>query len=158
MKQWWRGLQARERWILLTAALLLLVLGLHGLVWQPWREARERLQEDIAQRRDDLAWMQQAAARLPAAARKDQGKGANGNLITLMNRLLVKTRLRERMKQMKPVSEHEVRLRFEKARFQRLLRLFGEIEGQGLTIRELRLSPDDESGRVNATLIVRRRG
>lgn len=158
MKQWWRGLQMRERWILITAALLLILLVLHGLVWQPWQEARVQLEEEIAQRRDDLAWMQQAATRLPAVQRGNQTQRANGNLITVMNQLLVKARLREHMKQMKPVSEREVRLRFEKASFDRLLRLFGDIERQGLSIRELRLLPSDESGRVNATLVVLRGG
>ncbi len=158
MKQWWRGLQMRERWILITAALLLILLVLHGLVWQPWQDARVQLEEEIAQRRDDLAWMQQAATRLPAVQRGNQTQRANGNLITVMNQLLVKARLREHMKQMKPVSELEVRLRFEKASFDRLLRLFGDIERQGLSIRELRLLPSDESGRVNATLVVLRGG
>jgi len=158
MKQWWRGLQTREQWILITATLLLLLLGLHGLIWQPWQDARVQLEEEIAQRRDDLAWMQQAATRLPAGQRSGQTLRASGNLITMMNQLLVKARLRESMKQMKPVSEREVRLRFEKSSFDRLLRLLGEIERQGLSIRELRLLPGDESGRVNATLVVHRGG
>jgi len=151
MKQWWRGLQARERRVLLVAGLLLGLLTLHGLVWQPWQEAREALKDEIAQRRDDLAWMQQAATRLPRGATTTSNARANGNLITLMNRMLVKQQLRDRMKQMKPVSEREVRLRFEKARFD-----FGDIDRQGLSILELRLMPSDEPGRVDATLRIQR--
>ncbi len=157
MKQWWRGLQLRERLVVLVAAGLLSLLALDSFVISPWIGSGEALSGEIEQARDDLAWMEQAVRRLPAGGRKPVAV-AGGNLVTRINRLTGQSGLRSQMKQMKPIGEREVRLRFEKAAFGSLVGLLKEVERQELEIKELRILPTDESGRVNATLVVRQGG
>jgi len=155
MKQWWRGLLLRERVLVSAAALVVLLLLLHSLLWEPWQLSGRNLKEQIEQTREDLAWMQQAVTRLPPDVARAPVTGGQGNLVTRMNRLIGQAQLRSEMKQMKPSGDHEVRLRFEKAAFTRLLKLLKEVERQGLLIRELRILPADAPGRVNATLTLR---
>lgn len=154
MKQWWRGLQQRERVIVGAAGLLLGLVLLHSLVWEPWRRSSETLAEDIAQAEDDLAWMREAVIRLPASSTTVPAAAGSGTLITRMNRLIGQAGVRTQMKQMKPVSDRELRLRFEAVAFDKLLRLLKDARAQGLGVRELRVLPDDEPGRVNATLVL----
>ncbi len=155
MKQWWRGLQMRERIVVAIAGVLMLLLGFHSLVWEPWQQAGADLADGIEQAEDDLNWMREAVTRLPQAGKATVAVAARGNLVTRMNRLISQAGLRQQMKQMKPAAEKEVRLRFEKAGFDPLLKLLGQIQSQGLEIRELRILPAEEPGRVNATLVVR---
>jgi type II secretory pathway component PulM len=155
MKQWWRGLLLRERILVSTAVLVVSLLLLHGLLWEPWRTSGQNLKEQIEQTEEDLAWMRQAVTRLPPDVARAPVNAGQGNLVTRMNRLIGQAQLRGEMKQMKPAGDHEVRLRFEKAAFDRLLNLLREVERQGLLIRELRILPADAPGRVNATLTLR---
>jgi len=155
MKQWWRGLLLREQILVSVAGLVVLLLLLHSLLWEPWQLSGRNLKERIEQTEEDLAWMRQAVTRLPPDAPRSPVTGGEGNLVTRMNRLIGQLQLRTEMKQMKPSGEHEVRLRFEKAAFDRLLELVREIERQGLRVRELRVLPTEAPGRVNATLTLR---
>ncbi len=154
MKQWWRGLQQRERMIVGVAGLLLGLVLLHSLVWEPWRRSAQALAEETAQAEDDLAWMREAVTRLPVSPTIAPAAAGSGNLVTRMNRLIGQVGVRAQMKQMKPVSDRELRLRFETVAFDKLLQLLKDTRVQGLAVRELRVLPADEPGRVNATLVL----
>ncbi len=154
MKQWWRGLHVRERWLLVAAGMVLGSVILHGLVWTPWQQTGEELRQRIEQAEEDLLWMRQAVLHMPVATARSHRDMAGGNPVTLMNRVIGQIGLRDRMKQMKPLGKTSVRMRFEEAAFDSLLQLLGKVESEGMAIRELRITPADRSGRVNATLVV----
>jgi len=64
MKQWFEGLEFRERIILLSGTTVLAVFLFYMLVWQPVYSGYDRLKSNISGQRTTAIWMQESAARI----------------------------------------------------------------------------------------------
>ena len=64
MKEWFAGLEARERIMLLSGAVVLAMFLVYLLVWHPVHSGYERLKSSIAEQRTTAVWMQESAARV----------------------------------------------------------------------------------------------
>src|SRR5690606_13500260 len=88
MKVWWAGLAPRERVILCGGGVLLTLVLLYLLIWEPIAEQREQVRADIGALSADLLWMQQMAGqvkRLAAQQGSQTSTGSSGgSLLTLV--------------------------------------------------------------------------
>lgn len=64
MKEWWDALATRERLILIAGSALLVLILLWALVWQPLVGSVRERETEVAAQRENLRWMQTAAAEL----------------------------------------------------------------------------------------------
>lgn len=62
MRAWFDSLGTRERMILAAAVALLIPLLVWALLWQPLAGSVQRLEDEVAQQRETLVWMQRSAA------------------------------------------------------------------------------------------------
>ena len=56
----------REKMIVLAALLVMVVIGLHSLVIEPYQMRVAELQDELQQQRADLEWMKSAVANMPS--------------------------------------------------------------------------------------------
>jgi len=147
--QWWQNLQARERLIVALAALVLGYILLDSLLLQPLRMNQQQVADDLAQARDDLAWMQQAVQRLPA---QNQAKPVMaGRVITFLDQQITRQGLKKSMQQMAPIGDNAARIRLSDVEFSRLMRFFSAVSGS-LAVNEVRILAADKPGLVNVSM------
>ncbi|OOZ39165.1 hypothetical protein BOW53_12755 [Solemya pervernicosa gill symbiont] len=159
MSQWWSGLEARERRMLMFGAVALLALALYALVWEPYQKSNTRLQQRVEQQRDTLNWMEQA--RLEAASlrgRTTTPQGSNESLLSLTDRTAKLRKLGSQIKRLQPDSDTSVRVWLEQSRFDILMHWLGELQSRyGITIATLQIDRQESAGIVNARLTLQRR-
>ena len=66
MKDWFMGLEARERQLVGGGAAVLLLLLLYVMIWEPLASEYRSLRDSVAQQKQNLVWMQQAAVQIKA--------------------------------------------------------------------------------------------
>ena len=64
MREYWAGLQARERLILIIGGIVATMLLIYALIINPMQHELARLSKSVGEQREVLAWMQRAAAQI----------------------------------------------------------------------------------------------
>jgi len=77
MKDWFFGLESRERLLVGAGGVLLLWLVFYLMIWEPVTSDYHHLREGVAAQKQTLVWMQQAAAKI-RALRSHSTSGARG--------------------------------------------------------------------------------
>ncbi len=152
MRNWWSGLNFRERIILVIASLVAIVIGLDTLILQPMTSGSVKLDDKIAQAKDDLEWMRLAINRLPA-----QGTGSKKvtqeRIVSYIDKQINRQGLKKNLEQMAPIQENSARLRLSDVEFTKLLSFISAIDGS-VSIDEVRLLPTDNAGFVNVSMVI----
>lgn len=157
MSAWWSSLQARERRLVIIGGcgafvliLLAIVLPLHGSV----SSAHER----IAQKQQDLAWMQSVAPELASAGPAAPSAASGQSLVVIVDRSARESGLSSALVASEPSGADGLRVRFEKARFDLLVGLIGRLgEQHGVRVESASVDGAGEPGLVNAGLVLRTR-
>ena len=145
----------REKAIVALALLVVIVIVMHALVIAPYQESVAALQEKIEQQQTDLAWMQSAVARMPVAgASTDE---ISGTLANFIDQAVRSQGLSGQLSQMSPVGSDEIRMRYEAVDFNRLVAFIAEISSSGLRVKDIRISPGDNPGIVDSSIVLFRR-
>ncbi len=149
----------REKLIVAVALAVVLVLGVHALVIEPYQERVSTLREQIAQQRADLAWMNSAVAGMPAG---DLGVGVNapqisGTLANFIDQAVRRQGLSGQLSQMSPIGSDEVRMRYSAVDFNRLVSFIAQVNANGLDIKDIRISAAENPGVVDSSLVLVRR-
>lgn len=162
MKDWWLGRQPRERRLLAGGGLILALVLLYVLVWEPWQQQLEQLRTDVATLQADLAWMQQAAAelgRLQANTPTTSTTGSSGMaLATRVKQSARSAGLETVLRRLEPQADGSLRLWLDQVSFASLLPwLVGLRNDAGIRINEAQLErPGAARGdRINARLTLR---
>ncbi|MCW8828441.1 MAG: type II secretion system protein M [Gammaproteobacteria bacterium] len=157
MKQYLMSLQSRERYTLLSGAVVLLLLLVYLLLIEPFVLELNRLEKSVAAQQQELAWMQDAVAQVQKlrAAGSDRPRAQTGqSLLSLVDTTARELGLGAALKQLSPVGE-KVRIRLEQASFDTMLRWLGRLEQQaGVGVDTLTLERLSESGMINATVVL----
>lgn len=158
MKQYWMALQPRERLTLTLGAVIAALLLFYLAVVEPFVAELDRLEGSVAAQQQELAWMRAAAAEVQRL--RGEGKGAvpsrqgGQSLLSLVDRQARAQGLEKALQRLSPV-EDKVRVRFEGAAFDKLLRWLGRLESEaGVSVDSLTLERLDAPGMVNATLML----
>jgi type II secretory pathway component PulM len=147
----WNSISLRERVILILGITVILILAADSLVLAPYQSHQQDLKEQIEQGRQDLSWIQNAVHRLPSSPSKSNR--VKGRLISFVDQQIGKAGLKKNMKQMTPVDQHNVRVRFSGVEFNKLIQLLNQMSGV-VEITEARVLPDGKTGIVSASLIL----
>lgn len=161
MKEWWLSRQARERQLLAGSGLILVVVLVYVLIWEPWQQRLERLRTDVSALQADLMWMRQAAAelhRLQATAPTVSAGVGGMALATRIEQSARSAGLETGLRRLEPHTDGSLRLWLEQTSFSRLLPWLVELHnGGGIRIDEVQLErPAAALGdRINARLTLR---
>lgn len=158
MKIWWAGLAARERMVLGGAGVILVLMLIYLVVWEPIAVQREQVRTDISMLSADLVWMQQVAGQVKRYAdlqTNQSGTGpAGGSVLTLIEVSARAAGLNEALERVQP-EEQGARLWFAEIGFDGLLRWLGELEQRhGLQISQLAVDAGNTPGMVTARIKV----
>lgn len=147
----WSSISLRERLILIAGIAVILILAVDALILVPYQSHQQNLKESIEQGRQDLSWMQNAVHRLPPSSGKVNK--LKGRLISFVDQQIGKAGMKKNMKQMTPVDQNMVRVRFSGVEFSKLLQLFNQMSGT-VEIGEARILPEAKPGIVSASLVL----
>ena len=156
---YWMQLRPREQLLLSLAGLVLLLALLFLLVWEPVMQEHRRLQQNLVQQQQLLAWMQQSAAEV---RRLQGGKGqqrqdrarAGQSLLALIDSTAKRARLGAALKRVEPDGAGRVRVWLEQAAFDDLVRWLGQLQQRyGVRVDSIAVDRDDKPGRVAARVV-----
>jgi general secretion pathway protein M len=154
MKDWWLGLEARERRLITVGGAAALVLVIYALILDPLLSGLSHRRQAVAEQRSTLAWMQQAVgqvAQLRSAGPRAANLGGR-SLLGLVDGSAREAGLGGALKRVKPDGSTGVRVWFEGVRFDDLVGWLGRLEAQQVSVRSITLDRPGEPGRVNAQL------
>lgn len=152
MSIWWENLNLRERYIVVFASLIALIIGFDAIVLEEYRADTQMLDEKLEQAEQDLMWMKEAVFRLPASGQKNQ-KVDTGRVVTFVDKQITRLNLKKHMQQMTPIGAESVRLRLSDLDFSKLMTFFSAIDN-ALVIQEVRLTAADSDGLINVSVVV----
>ncbi len=150
-------LSARDRRALISAAIVVVLAAGYVFALEPYLAYRERLNVSVAAARDTLNFVEQTARSIQRMRSADAGR-ANGRdqIRSLLSRIDAgarELRLNPSLKRMEPTGG-KVRVWVENARFDDLLRLFGNLRSKsGVEVSELRLRRGKISGFADGRIV-----
>ena len=155
MKDWFLGLEPRERLLVFGGAVVLLLLLLYLLIIEPISSSYTALRQGVAEQRKTLLWMQQAARQVQALKRSSPGaaRGLGGrSLLAVVDQSARSGGLGDAIKRIEPDGTKGVKVWLEGVAFDPMVLWLGnltrsyQIETSIVTIEPL------GNGRVNARL------
>lgn len=157
MKEWWLGLQARERKTLLIGGVALLITFLYFGLWDPFQSSVKRMEQAVEKNQALLLWMERSAAevkQLTRASAGSRGRAASGrSLLALVDQTAKRGRLGVALKRVEPEGKDAVRVWLEQASFDDMMSWLLQLEQKnGVTVETITVDRQDASGRVNARI------
>jgi general secretion pathway protein M len=155
MKDWFFGLEARERMLVSAGSALLVLLLLYLMIWEPVASRYTGLRADVEAQQQNLAWMQQAAAQINALKRSAAG-GAQGlggrSLLAVVDQSARSGGLAGAIKRIEPDGSKGVKVWLEGAVFDAMIIWLGQLnKAYRIEPSMITLEPVGD-GRVNARL------
>jgi len=147
----------REKAIVAVALLVVIVLGIHAFVIEPYQERVSAVREEIAQQRSDFAWMRSAVAGMPTGGTGSVTTQISGTLANFINQAVRRQGLSGQLSQISPIGTDEIRMRYSAVEFNRLVSFIAQVNSSGLDIKDIRITAADDPGIVDSSLVLVRR-
>ncbi len=155
IRQWFTGLAPRERLLVASAASLTLVAVVVIGVLRPLAASRAAAQAGLEEKRAVLADIERVAARFGpnAGARAAPVQASGESLVVMVDRTTRAGGLGAYLKRNEPDGDSSIRLRFENAPFDEMVRWLAGLQAtQGIGVIAASIDPGQDVGRVNANL------
>lgn len=152
------SLEARERYFLLSAVVVVSLTLLYLLVVEPLVQYHEQLETRIETQRQEVAWMRGAVQVLrerggPAPANVESG----GSLLALTDSSARSAGLAKPLKRIQQDGDDAVRVRLEAAGFDQVILWLDDLERRyGVVATEMSVDRAEGAGLVNASLTLTR--
>jgi general secretion pathway protein M len=156
MKDWFFGLEPRERLLVGGGAVLLVLLMLYLVVWAPVAGKYSSLKENVAGQQETLAWMLEASGQIRALQGSTKGSAAGGldgrSLLAVVDQSARSGGLGTAIKRIEPDGTKAVKVWLEGVAFDPMIVWLGQLA------RRYRIEPTIITlepvggGRVNARL------
>lgn len=158
MKQWFSGLNTRERRILMIGAVVLLVMLVYLVIWEPFDSRRSQLRASVEAQRNTYAWMLQASKEVKRlSGRGNRVKRHTGSLLGTINNTAKTGLAGAIIKRVEEDRQQGVRVWIEQVAFDDLVKWLGKIQQQyGIRVSSLVSERHSKGGRVNVRLILQR--
>jgi general secretion pathway protein M len=160
MKEWFNNLQARERNLVLGAALMLSALLLYLFLWEPVTNKVSRLQGSIKAQQTQLTWMQQASQEINSLQKNPVSPSASNQGVSLINAVETSAKasgLSSSVTRIEPQGSDKISVQLQAAEFDRLVAWIGVLTNQyGALMQQFSASRTDAKGRVDARFILSR--
>lgn len=147
----------REKAIVAVALLVVIVLGIHAFVIEPYQERVSAVREEIAQQRSDFAWMRSAVTGMPTGGAGSVTTQISGTLANFINQAVRRQGLSGQLSQISPIGTDEIRMRYSAVEFNRLVSFIAQVNSSGLDIKDIRITAADDPGIVDSSLVLVRR-
>lgn len=158
MKDWFLSLTQRERTLVQLAASVAVVFLLYLLIFDPISTSYSKNKKNVAAATETLEWMKTAAREINQL----RGGGAVSErpkdkqmVLSLVDRSARKAGLSAVMKRVQPEGDSGVRVWFENAAFDELIKWLATIESDhGLSVNEINVEQTESTGLVNVRVFL----
>jgi general secretion pathway protein M len=161
LKDWFLGLQPRERVMGGAGAALVALVGIYLLVLAPFYGAVNERAARIEQKQGDLAWMRSVAGEMIALGANAPAAAAPSgeSLVVLIDRAARECGLGGALTGQTPNGAQGIRVRLESAEFDKLMVCLGNLQQvHAVSIESATIDRTAKPGLVNASLVLNRAG
>lgn len=161
LKDWFFSLQARERAVVLTGGVLVLLVAIYMLALAPFYAAVNSRAERVARKEGDLAWMRSVGGEVMALNVSSETPVAptNESLVVLIDRTARECGLGAALTGQTPNGDNGIRVRLEQAEFDKLVVCLGSLQqAHAVNIESANIDRTAKPGFVNASLVLTRPG
>lgn len=158
MIEYWRRLQGRERRLVGIALVVIALVLAWTLVWEPLRDARSELTDQLAGQRALVDWLDRVApeVRRLRGERAPERTLSGQSILAVIDQGARAAGLAGALKRIEPGTGEEVRVVFEQASFPDLMRWLAATVGER-PLAVTRLTADRAGpGRVDCVVVLRR--
>jgi general secretion pathway protein M len=155
LQEWFRGLAPRERILVGTGAIVVLITVLFLGIWEPLNKAHHQREVDLVAARALAQRLEIISAEVQKARAVNGGGVASsgGSLLTVVDQASKSGALNKPLTRIQPEGESEVKVWVDGVSFDALLRWIAELEGRyGISIQTADIDKDATPGLVNARL------
>lgn len=156
MRDWFTGLETRERLILSAGGVLAVVIVWWGLIWMPLSSRNLELTEAVTEKQRMLATLQRARAVAPAPGLQVDA-ATRQSLVLLVDQTHRSFGLDGRLLRTQPDGTDGIRVTFQEAAFDGLVGWLGTMQtSYGIAVESATIDGARSAGVVNATIVLRR--
>ncbi|MDT8410280.1 MAG: type II secretion system protein GspM [Wenzhouxiangellaceae bacterium] len=155
----WKKLQARERVLIVAAALVMGLVAAWLLVWEPLQESQAQLRQQLAQQRALNDWLDRLAPEIERlrdgdrVERSMEGRSA----LSEIDQSARAAGLAGALQRIEPGAGDQVRVVFEQAGFVNLMKWLDQLVAtRPLAVESFSADRDNGGGRVDSVVVVRR--
>ena len=155
MKDWFMGLELRERKLVAGGAVVLVLLMFYLLVWDPAAVAYSDLKKNVAAEQETLDWMKQASRKVKALRGSAHGsaQGLGGrSLLAVVDQSARSAGLGPAIKRIEPDGSKGVKIWLEGAVFDSMVLWLGKLNRTYRVDTSVITIEPKGAGRVNARL------
>jgi general secretion pathway protein M len=156
LKTWYKGLQPRERLLVLSAMGVLAIALLYLALFGPLAKELNKREARVTTKQQDLVWMRSVAnnVRMATASR---GGSSGESLVVLINRTAQQAGITSSLVNQAPQGDNGIRLRIEGVSFDAMVTWLGQLDQQfGVQVDTASVDRSDKIGIVNASLMLTR--
>jgi len=157
MKTWFAGLSSRERIMVLSMTAVVVVFLLYLLIIEPIKNNYESNKKNVAVAIQTVEWMKSASYQIKQLQGDKKTVKEKGKQFVLgvVDRSVRKAGLSSVMKRVQPEGDKGVRVWFENASFDNLMKWLAIVERQhGLVVDEINIEKTDSIGLVNVRVFL----
>jgi len=130
---WFTQLESRERRVLISGAIALVIIAGYSIVYEPFVKARAQLENIVTAQQVTLQWMQNASAEIQQLRAESSSLpqiNTQISLLSLIDQNLRQSPLNKIDKRIDPKGENSVDIYFEHVNFTELMRWLGQLHNQ----------------------------
>ena len=160
LKDWYAGLNERERIIVSVGAILVLLAAIYILALGPFYKAVADRAERVERKEADLAWMRSVASEVQVlGAGRPVGAAApsDESLVVLVDRTAREAGLGTALTGQTPNGQTGIRVRMEGAAFDIVMTWLGNLQlNQAISVESAQFDRTATPGQVNASIVLNR--
>ena len=159
MKDWFEGLEARERLFVSLGAVVVLGALFFGFIWSPLDRNHDALAASVDDWQRSLAELAPLKGMAQTGGQRSAGSANQQAPIIIVDQTLRSRQLEQFRRRSQPTSSTGIRVEFENVAFDDLVQWLGDLSEQhSMHVQAGSLSKGSQSGpgRVNATLTLER--
>lgn len=160
IKNWYHGLQQRERQLVLAASTVIIITLLYLTIWEPIHQGIEDQTQKYQTQSDILDWMQTAAVEvrtLQASGAAKRKTNSSQPVTLLVENSAATAGLKPYLSKLESTSEKGARITIDAASFDQLLLWLNTLQSQyGITVSSANLDRNNTPGAVNARMTLNR--
>ncbi len=161
MKDWWESLQARERYMVLVAGVLVTITILYFAVWTPIVSSRDSKQARVDAKRDTVVWMLTKKQEVEHLKRINPNlfktSSDSRSLLAIVDTGAKQMGIRSTIKRIEPKGDDSVQLHLEDIAFDYLIVLLGELERRNnIGVADASFNRSEQIGKVTGKVTLKK--
>jgi general secretion pathway protein M len=156
LRQWYASLQMRERVMVISTAIILVISLFYVAVWEPLHQGLDAAQQEYESNLKNLQWMQQAAAEvrtLKASGSKVRAAASGQPVPLVVEQVASNSAIKANLSKLESSSNDGARVVLDGASFDQMLIWLNTLEqNHGIPVSSANIERGEKPGTVNARL------